>query len=305
MINYKKVMRKTILIHSCLFLLTTILAISVYGPAADAQSAHSLYCQGIDSTAAVQTCLKRHRDDAQRDLNKIYDVMTSTLEGEDLEKLKEIHEIWLAYRDAECTWEAERTANKSLRQINKMSCLARMTEARTDLLRTAHLDDTGSDAQRQFSAFPRWMNALAKDQPEIFWDFGGRLSGDLNCDGQDDLMMSGILLKSGMRHQEGGTLEHSASYYVAISDNPPTGRPQAQILKFEVGDANICALPVKMSFTADTDKEKCDSKLILQSAGCDPAMIVLTDKSYGLYTKPDKDKQAPAENAENASSKKN
>ena len=289
-------MKKTILIHFSLFLSLVCLISLISGQDAHAQNPHSLYCQGVDSTAGVQDCLKRHRDSAQKDLNKIYDAMVGSLEGDDLKKLKEIHEHWLAYRDQECDWEAERTANASLKQINKMSCLARMTEARAALLKTAHTDDADPDKQRQFSSFPRWMNALAKDQPSIFWDYGARLSGDLNCDGNDDLIMSGLLLEKGVRHTEDGILEYPASYYVAISDNPPTGRPQAQILKFDVGGQNICALPVRMSVQDGEMTEKgCSAKLVLQSEGCDPAMIVLTGKSYGLYTKPEETEQSGAE----------
>ncbi len=280
-------MKNTILIRFSFIVLFCVILL-ITGQGAQAQNAHSLYCQGIDSTAAVQACLKRHRDSAQRDLNKIYDLMTGSLEGEDLETLKTIHESWLAYRDAECEWEAQRTATASLKQINKLSCLARMTEDRAAVLKTAHMDDEDPDTQRQFSSFPRWMNALAKDYPSVFWDYGHRLRGDLNCDGNEDLVMSGILLDQGKRHEEGGELSHPVQYYVAISDNPPTGRPQAQILKFDVGGENICSLPVRMGLQdGKQDEETCSAKLTLTSANCDPAMIVLTGKSYGLYIKPE------------------
>ncbi len=263
---------------------------------ARAQSAHSAYCAGIDSTAKVLSCLKRHQKSAEKELNEIYGLMTGALEGEDLENLKAIHQNWLSYRDAQCDWETDRTQTGSLKQIHKISCLARMTENRAALLKTAHMEEADPDKQRQFSNFPRWMNALEKDYPDIFWDYSARLRGDLNCDGVDEVILPGLKIAKGTQLEGDDKTHHPASYHVAISTNPPTGRPQAHLLGFTLGQEEVCALPVRLQMTEHKDSEEapesCTAELVLESPGCDPAQIVLTDQGYGLKTKAAPEKRA-------------
>ena len=73
----------------------------------------------------------------------------------DDEKLKEIQELqtsWLAYRDAECMWEADNSDTASLKIINELSCMARVTEDRADILSVIYSSDEAG--QREYGTFP-------------------------------------------------------------------------------------------------------------------------------------------------------
>ena len=204
---------------------------------------HGGYCDQAESTASIQRCLKRHLDSAQRRLNVVYKKLGTTLEGEKLEELKELQQTWLRYRDAECMWESAQTETPSLKRVHELSCMARVTEDRADLLGIVFGDVENPEAPREYGTFPRWMNALVKDRPGIYWDYGGRKSYDLNCDGEDEFIMEGVQLKreklpaQEQKDQEEGAEEilsaaFSGEKIVAIVQNPPWGGPRPRFLPF-------------------------------------------------------------------------
>lgn len=220
----------------------------------DNAGTHGAYCDRADSTAASVSCLKHHLDDAQNRLNKKYDRLTGALEGQTLENLRALQKTWLDYRDTQCSWESAQAGSPSLEKIRQLSCLARMTEDRTELLTAILPEEDGTPAtERMFGALPHWMNALNRDNPDIFWDYDNRIRTDLNCDGEDEIILSGIKLtriekknedsevgNSAEKNENSGNKNkgqnaiYGAETIVAITQTPTTGRPQSETLHFPV-----------------------------------------------------------------------
>lgn len=243
---------------------------------------HSIYCKNVDSTAASQECLKKHLKTAQNRLNKIYVKLGETLEADRLEELKSLQKIWLTYRDAECMWEAARPEEVSLKRVNELSCMARVTEDRADLLTIAYDDSAHPDKQRQFGDFPSWMNAVAKQYPAIYWNYGARIEGDMNCDGQNEHVMTG--LQMGTEYPD---------IHLAIIENPLVGKPTPTLFTFPVVtqsdkeiENSICNDDVSVEiqdvgFTEEADKT-CNKLLVLTPKGCKSKKIYWTGKMFDI-----------------------
>lgn len=254
---------------------------------------HQLYCDKNDSTAATATCLKKHMDTAQGRLNKAYDTLAASVSEQALEDLRNLQRNWLDYRDSECNWESDLTENKALRHLTELSCMARMTEDRADLIALSLVTlGHGGEEPVQYGSFPRWMNVLTQDKPDIFWRYGRRLRGDLTCDGAEEMIMSGISLA-----------EQSPRLIVAIADTPPTGRPKAYFVDLPVNPADsnvpfICSaapslivdpgLPVSdPAGTGDeerpgVDAARCSARLILRHKNCADVALGWTGSAFTL-----------------------
>lgn len=301
-----------------------LLTVFCFGKQAAAQI-HTGYCDHAESTAAVQSCLNSHLSDAQKRLNKVYEKLTGTLEGEPLEKLKELQASWLEYRDNECEWEAAQPEAQALQRVYELSCMARVTEDRADLLAVALADNEHVGEQRQFGSFPRWMNALSKDYPDVFWNYGKRTRADLDCDGEDEMVMSGVALsrvktlevsEDEMQEDKEGRSPHGLDVVIAIAENPATGRPQAQLFRFPVTKTldgpNLCAANVALSVyerdiepsageegevngesnKAEDEKEEiCLSALKISDKQCEPVSLYWSGKDYALDIEEDETKE--------------
>lgn len=279
---------------------------------------HSAFCAQADSTAASQECLKRHLDSAQKRLNKVYQELGSKLEAEKLTELKELQSAWLNYRDAECMWESQNSVTPSLKRVNELSCMARVTDDRADLLTVIYGDGTGGVSQREYGSFPRWMNVLAKDYPDIYWHYGGRTDTDLNCDGENEYVMRGVRVlalkmdKTKTEDTEAAAqpvnLVYENKAVIAVAQNPPTGRPTAKIFEFPIqmeGDNQaVCSENISFQFGEKSapkpvtgeegeqpQEQVCRSYLQLNDKGCTPKIISWTGKEFALEVE-----QAPEEN---------
>ena len=275
---------------------------------------HSLYCSHADSTAASQKCLQRHLDAAQNRLNGVYQELNKTVEGEALTALKELQARWLTYRDAECSWEASLSENPSLKRMNELSCLARITEDRADILSVALNDEEkvgeSAETQREYGAFPRWMNVVAKQESKANWNYKDRTRFDLDCDGDDEYIMTGVSIKGSDEPDL-----HTVMYHVAVAENSPIGKPIVKTFDFVVqseGDlekASVCsALPV-MSFIVQENAPKeeaqeedaaCAARLVLKSKNCIDQVIYWSGKEYAL----EKPIEKPAEILQKEENKK-
>lgn len=296
-----------------LFIFICFLGLFFLFPAPSQAQGHSVFCGKADSTAASQECLKRHLDSAQKRLNKIYNKLGDSLESEKLDELKELQQTWLTYRDSECMWEAERSETPSLKRVNELSCMARVTEDRADLLTIVYGDGEDTSIQREFGDFPRWMNAMAKDNPSVFWDYGRRTEHDLDCDGESEYIMQGIETSSlpDAEKEEGEEdkareKRFSQEVVVAIAQNPPTGRPEVKTFKFPVMDQDnneiICSNDISLSFDKrvleqeseqgskeeseeEIKTENCDAVLTINHKGCEPKTIFWSGKDFTLEIK--------------------
>lgn len=278
------------------FIVSFIVILCGFQSKAEAQG-HSLYCSQAESTAASQKCLQRHLDTAQNRLNGIYQGLNKVVEGEALTALKELQANWLTYRDAECMWEASLSENPSLKRMNELSCLARITEDRADILSVALNDERNAgdaiETQREYGSFPRWMNVIAKQEPKAYWDYKDRTRFDLDCDGDDEYVMTGVSIK-----ETGNSGLYSALYHVAVAENPPIGTPVATVFDFSIGDveaeSNICtATPILRYIAEDQEAadtegvseenhEACTARFTLKSKNCAEQVIYWSGKEYTL-----------------------
>ena len=284
-----------------LFILTFLFFVPLQ---ANAQG-HTAYCAKADSTAATQACLKRHLDTAQKRLNSTYQTLFGSLDEKKQGELKELQDTWLSYRDAECMWEAENSKTPGMKRINELSCMARVTEDRADILRVVASADEQTQGVREFGSFPRWMNAVAKDNPRVYWDYQDRQSYDLDCDGEDEYVMQGVRLseedvpepesEAGEEKAEEETkVFFSQNVVVALVQNPATGRPSSQLFKFDVneeaeGDKEICNDRITYKFTPDTsepeegeEKISCEAILEVTAKGCKSKNIIWDGKAFAL-----------------------
>jgi len=272
---------------------------------------HISHCDLTESTASAQACLKKHLDEAQDRLNEVYEELSSTLETEDLQELKRLQQNWLTYRDEECAWEAGRTETASLQQVYELSCKARLTESRAEQLEITLADMEEPGVQRQFGTFPRWVNVVAKDYPDIFWKYGQRQSMDLDCDEIEEYVMAGVILKPYKTDTQDekdsqASLLHTAEVAVVVAENPAIGRPQTSLFKYPVSTHSeeqvLCAADVTLTpfekserkvetedETAGSEvKKECRAGLKIQTGNCTPIHIHWTGKGYDLWSEEDK-----------------
>ena len=283
---------------SCAALFLIISGI-VFGLPSNAAASQLGYCDQTDSTAAAVRCLKRRVDAEQKRLNEVYEKLGKTQSVEALETLKSLQKDWLLYRDGECEWEAAQAETSSLSQVNKLSCVAKLTEDRADVLSLVLSDAEQPGQPRQVGVFPRWMSALAKDNPNVFWDFANFTRGDFDCDGDDERAMTGVVLPASK------TGEQTPFVIVALSENPPTGRPSSQLLTFPVQtiqkdetkdesiqpalcDTAVMLKVIEVDMPADKKDDSkpaaCHTRLQVKDKSCPSIDLVWSGKTYQILS---------------------
>lgn len=178
-------------------------------------------CEKARSSADVMKCLSSQHDVSQEELNKVFDALSLENSGEALEALKDLQARWVEYRDRECALETSGLETESLKRLETLRCLQRLTRERIGALQKSLNAEGPPVEQGETAAPPRWMNALASDYPQVFWAYGAQIEGDLDCDGENEHMMGGL------RSSEDFT---EVFPVVSISENPITGRPKAVVI---------------------------------------------------------------------------
>ena len=279
-------------------------------PSVSFAQAHIAYCDMAASTAALQKCVKKHNDSAQARLNKTYEELTAEVQDDEasLEKLRELQQTWIMYRDNECAWESSRVETESLVKIYELSCKTRMTEDRADLLEATYKNEDAEE-QGELSGFPRWMNVLSDDYPDVFWQFGERVRVDLNCDDNEDVVMLGTAVSriktleasdAEMDKDQPGRTPHALDIVVAVTESPPTGRPKGQVFRLPVTETldgpGLCSykanlkvleMPVKDVGEGETPGEEdlsCSSKVEISAKNCAPVLLSWSGKDFTLST---------------------
>jgi uncharacterized protein YecT (DUF1311 family) len=92
-------------------------------------------CRDPQSQAEMNMCAAKRFKAADAELNRVYNRLTSMLEGDNLARLKAAEVSWIKYRDDNCGYEAGFFEGGSMRPLILSSCLERMTKARTAELR--------------------------------------------------------------------------------------------------------------------------------------------------------------------------
>jgi uncharacterized protein YecT (DUF1311 family) len=103
------------------------------------KSAEQDPCKDAMSQPEMNLCARRAFEQADKELNKVYKLLQAELavyQGDAQEKLKQAQLKWLEYRDANCESEAAVYAGGTIRPTVYNSCLASVTNERTQRLKT-------------------------------------------------------------------------------------------------------------------------------------------------------------------------
>ncbi len=271
-------------------------------------------CDQAVSTANALECVNRNNQDVQNRMSATFKALVENQKDASRALLSDAQKEWILYRDSHCAWEAGLTDTPALKRVYELSCLTAMTEQRISLLENINEREEQPEP-REFSAQPRWMNALAHDYPDIFWRYGEYKSADMDCDGVDEQIMTGISVvhvdaaKKGAGDADTAGVKplHEVEVIISISENPETGRPKAQLLRLPVNKAqngaHLCRPAIKLEVqdrpdvvadaeteagggdkakeTGVTDVKSC-KKLQINDGSCAPVMVIWTGKEYAF-----------------------
>ncbi len=251
---------------------------------ASVQSFAAQDCDKARSSADVMKCLTRQHEAAKKDLNAVFDKFVGQTPTEGLAEIKDIQARWLEYRDLECAQEAADFEAESLKRLESLRCMNRLTLERVSAIEKSFQNEKEAAVIGEAAAQPRWMNALAEDNPDIFWRYGARTSGDLDCDGEAEQIMSGAHVAN----------EGAVKPVVSISDNPSTGRPESAVVTLELMDedeAATCGLLTKLQYIQqaaedpageEQETKACQNHLIVTAENCAGLKLIWNGESYGF-----------------------
>jgi uncharacterized protein YecT (DUF1311 family) len=92
-------------------------------------------CPNALTQSEMTQCANRKYRTADATLNKVYAQLVSILNDEEKAQLKEVQDIWIKYRDANCNFVADQFRGGTMRPTVLGFCLAEVTEQRTADLR--------------------------------------------------------------------------------------------------------------------------------------------------------------------------
>lgn len=272
--------------HTILGTLVTLTIVITTQSFANAQE-HLSYCEGVKSTAEILKCVNYHLEDAQTRLGMAFqELAKSAKTDEDKELIQDAQNYWLSYRDAQCELEKKQSENPGFERIYELSCLATMTEQRAEQL-SMSLFNSNRKETREFGTFPRWMNVLAHENPDIFWRYGYHHTHDMDCDGKNEHVISGIKITSSENNaDENQTSYPQLSIIIAIAENPATGKPETQIIPIPATGSNNCKISplLDLTFISEDSTEKlCGEYLVINKNKCGQHRINLKENMYDLF----------------------
>lgn len=252
------------------------------------------HCEKAKNTADIMACVKKAHEKAQKNLNRLYEESAATIETvepESLEKFRATQKDWIEYRDQECGWMMQRNESESFSRIRELSCLTKLTNARAEILAELLEREEKDFTHRQFEVFPLWMNVLADENPEVYWKYGSRKKIDIDCDGQEEDIITGI---------NPGKDDVRTQVVLAIAEKSKMGRPQTVVLKIEHNpeasdEKAFCNTDVKLNVvtekhvqkaateddkTQEGDDKICHTQLRVEDGICPAKILQWTGNSY-------------------------
>ncbi|HET9408733.1 MAG TPA: lysozyme inhibitor LprI family protein [Candidatus Sulfotelmatobacter sp.] len=91
------------------------------------------------ATAELVNCLAKAKDQADGELNALYQKLRKRLDPADTSRLLETQRVWIKYRDANCQAERELYGGGTGAQPAYLACVEAMTRARTKELRVTYV----------------------------------------------------------------------------------------------------------------------------------------------------------------------
>lgn len=153
-------------------------------------------CDQITNDVEAMECVRSHKDKILDQLNILYDDLSASLDAPALEKLRDAQTHWVQYRTQQCAMEGELAKQDSLKTLYRLECIEQLTQSRYNHL--SRLYNWNNDNQpRQFGEYPKWINILERNYPQIFWDLKSAQEFDINCDGSDEYIIAGVDVAGG------------------------------------------------------------------------------------------------------------
>ncbi len=254
---------------------------------------HADFCKGTSSTASALKCLSSHKKIAEKALKKASDELIKNRDEKTRKNFIETQNSWLTYRDQECAWEKNLVEGKVAKRLYEASCLASLTDTRAKQLSYALESSMGEDVIPELESTPRWMNSAFSDYPNVYWTQKKNISVDLDCDGRDEEIMTGISYA-----QDKETQKYDLSVNLLVAMNPAVGKPKIErfqlpvVRKFDEKSGNVICSPdfSVTSFDEVVDKkvseEVCNKALKItsknQGVTCPELVLKLKDKNFTL-----------------------
>lgn len=263
--------------------------IVVFGPASLSFAFPLETCDRSASTADLTACLAEKYEEAQQALNDVYKTAIEASETpEQLALLKEAQKLWVMYRNAQCEHEPEGQV-ESERRVRNLTCMMALTDRRTSYLTTGHHHTPGE----AFAVQTRWLNALAEDYPDIFWQYGTQITGDINCDGRQDKILAGMKRVAAPEIGPDQVKESSkVNAVMAVIDSLGAGRPVARLIELNAPHNESCGFIRRINYKAVKKESqiqeslpgdaRCSARVEVDLKGCGIAILRAEDTSYRL-----------------------
>ena len=236
--------------------------------------AHSGYCDDIKSTAEALKCITEHKETAEKKLETVFSDLQKNLTEKQLEGFEQAHTKWLAYRDAECLWEAN-IVDASLTRLHELSCLTKLTEQQTARLQLKIDQQEMPEQVAEFGALPTWLNALNTLHSDVIWDIKSQKEYDLNCDEIKEIVVQGILIKDDVVED---TEIHS---YFAVVHGSDTGKQKQDVILLD----GECGVNPDITYQAGQDKSTKTCLPRIEIEGCGSVIAFWAeDNQYQMIT---------------------
>ncbi len=99
-----------------------------------AQAAPS--CDDATTQQEMNACAGEGYQAADKELNTTYDEIMGRLDGDSKDRMKTAQRAWIRFRDAECEFVSGPTSGGSANSMVKAGCLERLTQQRTETLKS-------------------------------------------------------------------------------------------------------------------------------------------------------------------------
>ncbi len=98
-------------------------------------SAFAQNCSDLTSTYDLRICYDKMLQNEDAKLNKNYKACMAKLDATAKAKLQKAQRAWIAFRDADCDYQADEMRGGTLETVIGLSCLATETQERAEMLK--------------------------------------------------------------------------------------------------------------------------------------------------------------------------
>lgn len=121
-------------------------------------------CGQLATQLDMNQCAAENYGISDQELNQVYQTMIQGLDGDKKSQLTTAEERWIAFRDAECKFQANRFEGGSIVPLIQASCMEQITDNRiAELRQTTQPEGSYGDADAQLNQVYEAVQALASE----------------------------------------------------------------------------------------------------------------------------------------------